>query len=168
MIKRGKPTSNTTTTGAGTSPVKGAAAPPTKAAPQKFVTLVAQPDLYGGVLVLFKSVTDSAHLDEMPQMRLVAAVDVMADNRGELLFELRGKTQRQFALFRVMARVGKSSCLRRWRCRKGQKKRIYSESWSCLSFDGLVEPSELKNWANKRQIKGRGWGCMMFLDRTVF
>jgi hypothetical protein len=35
-------------------------------------------------------------------MRLVDAVDAMADNRGELLFELRGKTQRQFALFRVM------------------------------------------------------------------
>jgi hypothetical protein len=32
-------------------------------------------------------------------MRLV---DAMADNRGELLFELRGKTQRQFALFRVL------------------------------------------------------------------
>ena len=66
------------------------------------MTLVAQPDLYGGVLVLFKSVTDSAHLDEKPQMRLVDAVDAMADNRGELLFELRGKTQRQFALFRVL------------------------------------------------------------------
>ena len=63
------------------------------------MTLVAQPDLYGGVLVLFKSVTEAAHLDEKPQMRLV---DAMADNRGEVLFELRGKTQRQFALFRVL------------------------------------------------------------------
>ena len=26
----------------------------------------------------------------------------MADNRGELLFELRGSTQRQFALYRVL------------------------------------------------------------------
>ncbi len=73
-----------------------------KAAPQKFVTLIAQPDLYGGVLVVFKSVTDSAHLDETPRMRLVDAVDAEGDNRGELLFELRGASQRQFALYRVL------------------------------------------------------------------
>ena len=69
---------------------------------QKFVTLIAQPDLYGSTLVLFKSVTDAAHLDDAPRMRLIDAVDAMADNRGELLFELRGATQRQFALYRVM------------------------------------------------------------------
>jgi hypothetical protein len=72
------------------------------AAEQKFVTLVAQPDLYGNALVLLKNVTDGAHLDETPRMRLVDAVDAMADNRGELLFELRGATQRQFALYRVL------------------------------------------------------------------
>jgi hypothetical protein len=71
-------------------------------AQEKFVTLVAQPDIYGNVLVLLKSVTDGAHLDETPRMRLVDAVDAMADNRGELLFELRGATQRQFALYRVL------------------------------------------------------------------
>lgn len=69
---------------------------------QKFVTLIAQPDLYGNALVLLKNVTDSAHLDETPRMRLVDAVDALADNRGELLFELRGSTQRQFALYRVL------------------------------------------------------------------
>ena len=71
-------------------------------AQQKFVTLVAQPDLYGNVLVLLKSVTNGGHLDDNPRMRLIDAVDAMADNRGELLFELRGATQRQFALYRVM------------------------------------------------------------------
>jgi hypothetical protein len=71
-------------------------------AQMKFVTLVAQPDLYGNVLMLLKRVTDGAHLDETPRMRLVDAVDAMADNRGELLFELRGATQRQFALYRVL------------------------------------------------------------------
>jgi hypothetical protein len=71
-------------------------------AEQKFVTLVAQPDLYGNVLVLLKSVSDGAHLDETPRMRLVDAVDVLADNRGALLFELRGATQRQFVLYRVL------------------------------------------------------------------
>jgi hypothetical protein len=95
-IKRGKPTSSQTVAG----PAK--TQPAAKPAPQKYVTLVAQPDLYGGIAVLYKSVTDSAHLDDTPRMRLVDAVDAMADNRGELLFELRGKTQRQFALFRVL------------------------------------------------------------------
>jgi hypothetical protein len=68
---------------------------------QKFVTMIAQPDLYGNVRVLFKSVTDYAHLDETPRMRLVDAVDALADNRAELLFELRGDNTRQFALYRV-------------------------------------------------------------------
>jgi hypothetical protein len=73
-----------------------------KSAPQKFVTLVGQPDLYGNVAVLIKNVTDAAHLDDTPRMRLVDAVDALADNRGDLLFELRGSTQRQFALYRVL------------------------------------------------------------------
>jgi hypothetical protein len=68
---------------------------------QKFVTIVAQPDLYGNVRLLLKSVTDMAHLDETPRMRLVDAVDALADNRGELLFELRGDGSRQFALYRI-------------------------------------------------------------------
>ncbi|HLY41622.1 MAG TPA: hypothetical protein VKR52_10420 [Terracidiphilus sp.] len=71
-------------------------------AQQKFVTLIAQPDLYGSLLILFKHVTDGAHLDDNPEMRLIDAVDAMADNRGELLFELRGKSLRQFALYRVL------------------------------------------------------------------
>lgn len=69
---------------------------------EKFVTLVAQPDLYGNVAVLIKNVTDAAHLDDAPRMRLVDAVDALADNRGDLLFELRGSIQRQFALYRVL------------------------------------------------------------------
>jgi hypothetical protein len=71
-------------------------------AQQKLVTLIAQPDLYGNVLVLLKYVADGSRLDETPRMRLVDAVDALADNRGELLFELRGATQRQFALYRVL------------------------------------------------------------------
>ena len=106
VIKRGKPTSSqtasSTTSQTGSSTAKKNAPVPAKPAPQKFVTLVAQPDLYGGVLVLYKSVTDSARLDDTPRMRLVDAVDALGDNRGELLFELRGATQRQFALFRVL------------------------------------------------------------------
>jgi hypothetical protein len=73
-------------------------APPSQ---QKFVTLVAQPDFYGNVQVLLKTVTDAAHLDDNPRLRLVDAVDALADNRGELLFEMRGATERQFALYRI-------------------------------------------------------------------
>lgn len=76
-------------------------------AEQKFVTLIAQPDLYGSLLVLFKNLTDGAHLDQKPRMRLVDAVDALADNRGELLFELRGRTERQFALYRVLRGTAK-------------------------------------------------------------
>jgi len=109
VIKRGNPTSNATSSAGGpipqaTSKSTAAAAPgkSTGTSVQKFVTIIAQPDLYGGVKVLYKYVTDSAHLDERPRMRLVDAVDAMGDNRGELLFELRGQTQRQFAMYRVM------------------------------------------------------------------
>ncbi len=71
-------------------------------AQEKFVTLIVQPDLYGNLTVLVKNVTDGGHLDQNPRMRLIDAVDAMADNRGELLFELRGASQRQFALYRVL------------------------------------------------------------------
>lgn len=71
-------------------------------AEQKFVALIAQPDLYGNVTVLLKVVASGAHLDETPRMRLIDAVDALADNRGELLFELRGATQRQFVLYRIL------------------------------------------------------------------
>ena len=69
---------------------------------RKFVTLICQPNIYGKAALLYKNVTDATRLDDAPRMRLVDAVDVMADNRGELLFELRGATQRQFALYRVL------------------------------------------------------------------
>lgn len=71
-------------------------------AQEKFVTLIAQPDLYGNLAVLMKNVTDGSHLDLTPRMKLVDAVDALADNRGELLFELRGPGSRQFALYRVL------------------------------------------------------------------
>jgi len=69
---------------------------------QKFVTLIAQPDFYGGLQILLKNVADARHLDDAPRMRLVDAVDAEADNRGELLFEMRGATARHFTLYRVL------------------------------------------------------------------
>jgi hypothetical protein len=67
----------------------------------RYVTVIAQPDIYGVPQVLFTQVTSAADLDASPRLRLIDAVDAAADNRGELLFELRGSTARQFALYRI-------------------------------------------------------------------
>jgi hypothetical protein len=68
---------------------------------QRYVTLIAQPDIYGAPHVLLQSVSGATHLDETPRMLFLDAVDADGDNRAELLFELRGETQRQFALYRI-------------------------------------------------------------------
>ena len=68
----------------------------------RYVTLVAQVDMNGEPVVAIKSVTDAAHLDRTPRMRLVDAVDAEASNRASLLFELRAQNSRQFALYRVI------------------------------------------------------------------
>ena len=104
VVKYGKPKAAASATPPASVPSKGGKTPavPVKPAPQKFVTIIGQPDLYGGLQVLYKGVTDSARLDETPRMLLVDAVDAMGDNRGELLFELRGATQRQFVMYRVL------------------------------------------------------------------
>ena len=69
----------------------------------RYVTVVAQADALGEVKLAMASATDAAHLDRTPWMRLVDAVDVEASNRASLLFELRGQSSRQFALYRVIA-----------------------------------------------------------------
>lgn len=76
-------------------------------AAMKYVTLIAQPDFYGNPRILFQSVTDGGHLDETPRMRLVDAADTDGDHRAELLFELRGKSERQFAIYRVVSGVAR-------------------------------------------------------------
>jgi hypothetical protein len=67
----------------------------------KYVTVIAQPDFNGVPKVLFKSVTDDDHLDVTPRMRLVDAVDAKADNRGDLVFELRSRRDREFVIYRI-------------------------------------------------------------------
>jgi hypothetical protein len=67
----------------------------------KYVTLIAQPDFNGVPKVLFKSVTDDDHLDVTPKMRLVDAVDAKANNRGDLVFELRRHHDREFVIYRI-------------------------------------------------------------------
>jgi hypothetical protein len=68
----------------------------------RFVTLVAQVNMQGEPEIAMKNVTDAAHLDRTPRMRLVDAVDAEASNRASLLFELRAQNSRQFALYRVI------------------------------------------------------------------
>lgn len=71
------------------------------APPARYITLIAQPDFYGVPQVLLKSVTADNRLDATPRMRLVDAADTDGDNRAELIFELRSKTDRQFAIYKV-------------------------------------------------------------------
>lgn len=68
-----------------------------------YVTIVAQMDALGELKPAIQNVTDATHLDRTPWMRLVDVVDAEASNRASLLFELRGETTRQFALYRVIA-----------------------------------------------------------------
>jgi len=72
-------------------------------AARRYVTVVAQVDAFGELKPAIQSVTDAAHLDRAPWMRLVDVVDVDASNRASLLFEMRGQSARQFALYRVIA-----------------------------------------------------------------
>ena len=68
----------------------------------RYITVVAQQDVFGQLQPAFSNVTDAAHLDRTPWMRLVGVVDAEASNRASLLFELREQGSRQFALYRVL------------------------------------------------------------------
>lgn len=67
--------------------------------PEKYVTIIAQPDFYGNPQILLKQVSSADNLDATPQMRLIDAVDTQGNGRGDLIFELRGQTFRQFAIY---------------------------------------------------------------------
>jgi hypothetical protein len=69
----------------------------------RYVTIVAQKDSLGEIKPALQSVTDAAHLYRTPRMQFVDVVDAEASNRASLLFELRTKNARQFALYRVIA-----------------------------------------------------------------
>ena len=75
------------------------AAVPTTSGPPVRVTVVAQRLPAGRLQTSLSSVTDEAHLDRTPWMRLVDAVDPDDSHRASLLFELRARNSRQFALY---------------------------------------------------------------------
>lgn len=69
--------------------------------PGKYVTVIAQPDFYGNPQILLKQVASADNLDVTPRMKLIDAVDTQGNHRGDLIFELRGQTYRQFAVYRI-------------------------------------------------------------------
>ncbi|MEO6804266.1 MAG: hypothetical protein ABI197_13590 [Granulicella sp.] len=68
----------------------------------RYVTIVAQLDAQHEPKMVLHAVTDATHLDRTARLRLVDAVDVEASNRASLLFEMRGQTNRQFGVYRIL------------------------------------------------------------------
>jgi len=68
-----------------------------------FVTLVARTNLEFMPQKLFAVVTDKEHLDAIPRMELIGAIDADADakGKGELLFRIIGDGIYRYALYRV-------------------------------------------------------------------
>jgi hypothetical protein len=66
-----------------------------------FVTVVAHADIYGELRKLYSRVTDTRHLDAIPRMELIDAVDADGDGRGELLFRQISDAGSAFAVYRV-------------------------------------------------------------------
>jgi|GEM_PF-1675678 len=67
-----------------------------------FVTLVARTDLQFEPRKIFAVVTDKDHLDAIPRMELVGAIDADGKGKGELLFRVIGEGSYRYALYRVM------------------------------------------------------------------
>ncbi len=66
------------------------------------VTVVAREDIYGDLHRAFSSVTDAQHLDVIPRMELIDAVDVDGDGRGELLFRQFYDSGTAYVVYRVI------------------------------------------------------------------
>jgi hypothetical protein len=66
------------------------------------VTLVAREDIYADLHKVFANVTDTQHLDVLPRVELVDAVDADGDGRGELLFRQASDAGNAYALYRVI------------------------------------------------------------------
>jgi hypothetical protein len=68
-----------------------------------FVTLVGRSDINGELHKLFSNVTDTHHLDAIPRMELIDAVDAAGDGRGELLFRKTYDSGSAFVIYRATA-----------------------------------------------------------------
>ena len=74
---------------------------PGKDSPMRFITVIAQPDIYGVPQAISHGETDASQLTTRPRVRLVDAVNATGGQNGELLFEIDGQSQRRFALYTV-------------------------------------------------------------------
>jgi len=66
------------------------------------VTVVAREDIYGELHKALSNVTDAQHLDVLPRMEFIDAVDADGDGRGELLFRQVGDAGSAFSIYRVI------------------------------------------------------------------
>jgi len=69
---------------------------------QFLVTVVARQDINGDLHRVFSNVTDTDHLDVLPQMKFIDAVDADGDGRGELLFRQVSDAGSAFVVYRVI------------------------------------------------------------------
>jgi len=66
------------------------------------LTLVAREDIYGDLHRALANVTDNQHLDVLPRLDLIDAVDVDGDGGGELLFRRVSDTGSGYVVYRVI------------------------------------------------------------------
>lgn len=74
---------------------------PADSNPQRYVTVIAQPDIYGAPQMISKAESDATKLDTHPRVQFIDAVDASANHHAELLFQVDEAAQRQFALYQV-------------------------------------------------------------------
>ena len=66
------------------------------------ITLVVREDVNGNLHKALANVTDAQHLDVIPRLDLIDAVDVDGDGRAELLFREVSDTSSAFVIYRVI------------------------------------------------------------------
>ena len=74
----------------------------TNPGPQYMITLVVRDDVNGELHKSLANVTDTQHLDVIPRLDLIDAVDVDGDGRAELLFHEVCDTGSAFVVYRVI------------------------------------------------------------------
>jgi hypothetical protein len=69
---------------------------------QYMITLVARGDVNGDFHKALANITDTQHLDAIPRLDLIDAVDVDGDGRGDLLFRQVAQAGSAFVVYRVI------------------------------------------------------------------